>query len=78
MNNMTVATIINLLRNSERPVSHCKLMGDAANALSRLEKREERARGLLFDALTVLNAHSVGYKTQEAIERFLEIGREKE
>lgn len=75
---MTVATIINLLRNSARPTDLCKLMDDAANSLSRLEKREERARGLLFDALNVLNAHSVGYKTQEAIERFLEIGREKE
>lgn len=75
---MTVATIIHLLRNSDRSVSHCKLMDDAANALSRLEKREEWARRLLFDCLHVLSAHSVGYKTQEAVERFLEIGREKE
>ena len=75
---MTVATIIHLLRNSDRPVSHCKLMDDAAGALSRLEKREERARRLLHDALCVMNAHAIGYKTQEAIERFLEIGREKE
>lgn len=29
------------------------------------------AVGLLNDAVTVLNAHSVGYKTQEAIEQFL-------
>lgn len=29
------------------------------------------AKRLLHDALTLMNAHAVGHKTQEAIEKFL-------
>jgi len=36
-------------------------------AIGRIEKADQ----LLKDALCVLNAHAVGHKTQEAIERFL-------
>lgn len=36
------------------------------------EKAMETANKLLRDAVCVMNAHSIGYKTQEEIEKFLE------
>lgn len=36
------------------------------------EREMMKAQQLLKDAVSVMNAHSVGYKTQEEIEKFLE------
>lgn len=42
-----IATIIKLLRYSDRPISHDKLMQDAANVLSRIPKAIEELRDMI-------------------------------
>lgn len=68
-------TIIHLLRDSDRPAECVKLMDDAAAILETIDQMQGRIlilEQLLRDSLTVMNAASVGYKTQEAIEKLLE------